>query len=399
MEAQNLPDKPAKRKRGEGTGGRFFVLDKAQWERLFSVPTTHRMNLVLAYLVLLAGTGADHRLTKWSTGAVSEHTGMRKDAARHAIGELIAGKLIERAETSTPAFPHYNVLPPKPPAKGEPEPTPIFLPVGLVTGVTGADTSMLCRMRETGDVLALRLLIDLYGEVTLDAPYAVAIPAMRGYADQPETAEKALEMGAHAIWELAEMTASQSVSLDRKRYLAKGEANTKFWDRVRLLGKVGATQTEPWLCSAAGEDADPIFPMTADAKVREFADAAARALLVGQYSEREWKSEAHPRALVVLPVHHQMPAVLWLTKLRIEADTPGRRGAYGERQRIIAHWIEQYDRLAREAAAGIYANPLRTQPAKASSEAPAEGNVPIKDIKADQGVSRLSNPGRNSGQV
>jgi len=122
-----------------------------------------------------------------------------------------------------------------------PEPTPIFLPVGLVTGLTGADTSMLCRMRETGDVLALRLLIDLYGEVTLDAPYAVAIPAMRGYADQPETAEKALEMGAHAIWELAEMTASQSVSLDRKRYLAKGEANTKFWDRVRLLGKVGAT--------------------------------------------------------------------------------------------------------------------------------------------------------------
>ncbi len=136
-----------------------------------------------------------------------------------------------------------------------------------------------------------------------------------------------------------------------------------------------------------------------DSQLQEFADAAARALLVGQYSEREWKSEAHPRALVVLPVHHQMPAVLWLTKLRIEADTPGRRGAYGERQRIIAHWIEQYDRLAREAAAGIYANPLRTQPAKASSEAPAEGNVPIKDIKADQGVSRLSNPGRNSGQV
>ena len=32
------------------------------------------MNLALAYLVLLAGTGADHRLTKWSTGAVSEHT-------------------------------------------------------------------------------------------------------------------------------------------------------------------------------------------------------------------------------------------------------------------------------------------------------------------------------------
>lgn len=396
MEAQNLPDKPAKRKRGEGTGGRFFVLDKAQWERLFSVPTTHRMNLALAYLVLLAGTGADHRLTKWSTGAVSEHTGMRKDAARHAIGELIAGKLIERAETSTPAFPHYNVLPPKPPAKGEPEPTPIFLPVGLVTGLTGADTSMLCRMRETGDVLALRLLIDLYGEVTLDAPYAVSIAKLRTYPADRE-AEKALEMGAHAIWELPQ-TNMMEAHLDMKRYEEKGEKRG-FWNRIEKLEKVGATYREPWLCSNSGKDADPIFPLTSDAKVLAFADAAARALLVGQFAEREWKSEAHPRALVVLPVHHQTPAIQWLTRMRIEADTPGRRGAYGERQRIIAHWIEQYDRLAREAAAGIYANPLRTQPAKASSEAPAEGNVPIKDIKDDQGVSRLSNPGRNSDQM
>lgn len=381
MEAQNIADKPEKRKRGEGTGGRFFVLDRGQWDRVFTVTTANRMNLALAYLVLLAGTGADHRLTKWSTTAISEHTGMRKDAGRTAIGELVAGKLIHRAPTWTPAKPHHEVT------AGKGEADPIFLPVGLVTGLTGADTSMLCRMRETGDVLALRLLIDLYGATTTDAPYAVAIPAMRGYPDQPETAEKALEMGAHAIWELADMTASQSVGLDRKRYLAKGEAQTKFWDRVRLLGKVGATYTEPWLCSTAGEDADPIFPMTADAKVRDFADTAARALLVGQYGEREWKSEAHPRALVVLPVHHQMPSVVYLTKMRIEADTPGRRGAYGERERLIAHWIEQYDRLAREAVDGVYSNPLRTQPAKA----PAEGIVPIKGIKADQGLSRVSN--------
>jgi hypothetical protein len=373
MPFREILEEPAerapKRKRGAGKGGKFFVLVPADWQRLYAVQSANRLNLALAYLVLLAGTGADHRLTKWSTTAVSGYTGMRKEAARTAIAELVAHKFAQRATTWTPAKPHHIMTACKSDAD------PIFLPVALVTGLTGADTPMLCRVRETGDPLVLRLLIDLYGAVTTDAPYAVSIAAMRGYHDKGEPAEKALEVGAHAIWDLASLTATQSLTLDRARYVKKGEERNKaFWDRVELLNKLGATYREPWLCSSADDDADPIFPLTAEAKVGTFADTAARTLLVGCENEREWKSEMHEGPLVALPAHYRPPAILWLTKMRIEADTPGRRGAYGERERIIAHWIEQYARLDAEAASRVFSNPLRTQPSRLLSvERPHQG--------------------------
>jgi len=322
-------------------------------------------------------------MTKWSTNSISDHTGMRKDAARTAIGELLTAKLIERAPTWTATFPHHHITAGK--AKAETEAEVIFLPVGLVTGLTGTDTSMLCRMRETGDPLLLRLLIDLYGAVTTDAPFAVALPMLRTFHDKGQAAEKVLGVGAHAVWEIADVDMMQSLKLDRARYQAKGEKEG-FWDRVKLLEKVGATWREPWICSNSTEDADPIFPFTPDAMVRQWAQVAAEKLVKGSDDQRQWLMDQRNGMLVVLPDHHQMPAIQMLTRMRIEADTPGRRGAYGERMRIVSHWIEQYDRLAKEAAKGQFSNPLRTQPSKAS-----EGGRPHQGDQGDQGLSRKSN--------
>ena len=383
MEDRNTPETTPKRKRGEGTGGRFFVLDQGQWEKIWTVPTANRMNLALAYLVLLAGTGSDHRLTKWSTTAILNHTGMRKVAARLAIDELVSSKMIERATTWTPKLPHYSIVPGK--AKAETEAEVIFLPVGLVTGLTGTDTSMLCRMRETGDPLLLRLLIDLYGEVTTDAPFAIALPTMRTFLGKGVAAEKAMEMGAHAIWELASVDRMQSGMPNSARYKLDGEKDG-FWNRVTLLEKIGAVYWEPWLFSSATEDADPIFSLAPADMVETWADRAARQLLRGPDDEREWKSDAHPGNLVVLPVHHQPPAIQKLMRMRVEADTPGRRAAYGERARIVGHWIKEYDRLEGEAANGQFSNPLRTQPSR-----PSTGDRPHQGNQGHQGLSKVSN--------
>ena len=65
----------AVRLRGKGRGGNFFAIDRPAWERLWEVETGNRLNLVTAYMVLLAGTGSDHQLSKWSAKACEQHTG------------------------------------------------------------------------------------------------------------------------------------------------------------------------------------------------------------------------------------------------------------------------------------------------------------------------------------
>ena len=81
---------PADRKRGKGRGGNFFAVDLGTWEELWALDTTNRMNLVLMYLVISAGTGSDHQLSKWSTKACERYTGLGKPRAKVAVDELVS---------------------------------------------------------------------------------------------------------------------------------------------------------------------------------------------------------------------------------------------------------------------------------------------------------------------
>src|SRR3546814_20524323 len=61
---------------------------------------------------------------------------------------------------------------------------------------------MLRRVRETGDALLLRMLIDLYGLVQLDATFGVPISALSQTQSTDHPARKVFEIGVHAIWAL-----------------------------------------------------------------------------------------------------------------------------------------------------------------------------------------------------
>src|SRR3569832_805145 len=88
----------AKATRGKGRGRRFFVLGRTAWTKLHEVQTANRLYLYLTFMVLLAGTGSDHRLTKWSLKACDEHFGLGKPRAKRVLDELIAGGLVERID-------------------------------------------------------------------------------------------------------------------------------------------------------------------------------------------------------------------------------------------------------------------------------------------------------------
>lgn len=365
MNEESAPEtsSPAPTTRGAGKGSRFFALGRDSWDALWTVETGNRLNLVSTFLVLLAGTGSDHRLTKWSAKACEEHVGMGKPRAKRAIEELIAAGLVAHTEASAPMTPQYRM----PELAREAE--PIFLPVQLITGLA-AESPILRRVRESGDPLLLRMLIDLYGLIQTDATHGVPIENLRQSTGAEAPSRKIFEMGVTAIWALAHGT-SMNGSGDwvRVHYLAdapSGEGWQQFWDRIRVLRSIGALWFEPWVFDGPDLDAEPLIPVDVNVgygtvtndPVSRLTDRAldAATVLAG---ERNWLIENNA-ADVILPLalHQQAPALRGVARLRVEADTPGRRRSYALRMSAIERYSAAYARLEEDALEGRYDRPI-----------------------------------------
>lgn len=364
-------EKSEKRNRGHGRGSSFFALGKDVWTVLWTCETTNRLNLISAYLVLLAGTGSDHRLTKWSAKACEQYLGMGKPRARHAIEELIVTGLVKRTEASTKMMPQYEL--PTLPLEDE----PIFLPVQLVTGLAG-ETPVLRRVRETGDALLLRMLIDLYGLIELDATHAVPIAALRqseGHGTDSAAYSTCISTtGAHAVWAIRPGTTLQANG-DWVRHHAVpakkkgGDTDWEpFWERVKLLKQLGAIYYEPWVFDSAALDAEPLMPLDSagmydvqepddEGKLTRLAFDVSRALT----EEQPYLMDSHGDAdfFIPLTLHQQAPAVRYVVKLRVEADTPGRRLAWRRRRILIEQRVQAYQQLLNDVADGRFDRPMR----------------------------------------
>jgi len=346
--------------RGKGRGSRFFVLGRDVWSRLLEAKTVNRLNLVLTFLTLLAGTGSDHRLTKWSAKACEERLGLGRPRARLAIQELITADLVVISSASTKLAPQYVL-----PDIGEDD-DPIFLPVQIVTGF-GQEAPVLRRVRETGDWLLLKMLIDLYGLVQVDQTYSVPLSALR-QGDEDAVGKKISEMGVHALWALS---LDQSLGAEGAWVTAHHDKKaakpwSAFWARVKTLQDIGALWFEPWLFDGPEWDAEPLFPVDYSVLYTRQPDddvallsatvmEVSRELLEG----REYLLDSYGADLVVsLPLHHRAPAVRGVAKLRVEADTPGCRLAYARRKTAIERWTRGYSQLLSDAQVGRYDRPL-----------------------------------------
>lgn len=353
------------RLRGKGRGGNFLAIDRSTWDRLWEVETGNRLNLLTAYIVLLAGTGSDHQLSKWSAKACEQHTGMGKPRAKVAIDELIRHGFVAHTDRSTKLYPQYRLQPI--PLESD----PIFLPVAMVTGIE-TEASMLRRVRETGDVLLLRMLVDLYGMIQLDPTYGVPIGALSQIPPDNYPARKVFEIGVHAIWALrlggSKSAAGAWAGYHRTKSRNKDGAWDDFWARVAMLEKIGALWYEAWIFDGDDKDAEPLFPVDFAALygnmqgddvlqlTRTMLDAAAnlsegRSDLLGRYGSD---------MLVTLAQHRRAPGIRGVARLRIEADTPGRRLSYYKRRTQIELYEAGFTQIALDALRGEYGRPMNT---------------------------------------
>lgn len=347
--------------RGQGRGSRFFVLGRDHWARLHTIETRNRLNLYITFLVLLAGTGSDNRTTKWSVTACDQHVGLGKPRARVALDELIAAGLVERVEGASRLTPQYRL------PSVEAEEDPIFLPVQLVTGFAG-EASVLRRIRETGDPLLARMLIDLYGLLQIDATYGVPLINLRRGEDG-SSARKIAELGIFALWAVESGDPPHAMgdwAAPHRTATGKGAEWAEFWARLSLLEKIGALVFEPWLYESAALDAEPMFPIDFGVLYshRDEDEVSVLSRLLMRIAEhmtegREYLLERYANDIIVpLPAHHQAPAVRGVAKLRIEADTPGCRRAYALRMRALEERRTAYERLLEDVTQGRYDRPL-----------------------------------------
>jgi hypothetical protein len=354
----------ADRKRGKGRGGNFFAVDRGTWEELWALDTVNRMNLVLMYLVISAGTGSDHQLSKWSTKACERYTGLGKPRAKVAVAELISHSFIKHTEQSTKVFPQYQL-------RGIPsDADPIFLPIALVTGLS-VEASILRRVRETGDPLVLRMLIDLYGMIQLDATFGVPIDALSQSPSEEYPTRKAFEVGVHAIWALR-LSGTKSASGGWTRVHSEAQ-NAEghwaiFWARVGILEQIGAIYYEPWVFDSLALDAEPLFPVgleyTPSSKSHEDAEELTQIMLSAVEAlsqERMYILENYGEDILVpLSAHRQMPSIRGVARVRITADTPGYRFSYQQRKSQMETYYSGYVRIIKDVAQDNFGRPVNT---------------------------------------
>jgi hypothetical protein len=139
--------------------GSFFVIDRRIWSKLCD----KGMNAAAAYLVMACGTGRGNRTTSWSANALHEYCGITWERAKAVIGDLIHDRFVRRAAGHSPAKPRYELLPfRKPEEVNEDNDSNIWLPNTIVTGTEKGETPPVQRLRSAGDVLTLRLFVEMY---------------------------------------------------------------------------------------------------------------------------------------------------------------------------------------------------------------------------------------------
>jgi hypothetical protein len=135
-----------------------------------------------------------------------------------------------------------------------------------------------------------------------------------------------------------------------------------------MIEKIGAIWYEAWIFDSEEPDAEPLFPVDFAALyhqsegddvyrlTRTMLDAAAnlseeRSDLLGRYALD---------VLVTLAQHRRAPGIRGVARMRIEADTPGRRLSYYKRRTQIELYEAGFTQIALDALRGEYSRPMNT---------------------------------------
>lgn len=327
------PKTPRQRK-ADGRG-HFFAVDARTWGHVCA----QGMAPACAYLVLARFSGGDNATTKASVQAIEKHTAISRRHARAALDALVVAKAIEQSTTPR-GFPLYKLrtwreVSSKPVAESD-APQWVWLPNELVTGTTAGEVPPVERVRQTGDVGVLRLLVDLYNAHDLAGDGGIAANMLWW----PYTRTHIATVGLCAAWaftsESNRYTSTSSPHVDphvtselvhRRGQMPERKRNyTAFWDRFAVLERLGLLH---WYANVYDnpEGGEVVYPLGAkdiehtpeiSMEERLYAAAYDAAQVV---AERAGIELPDADTYAVVPAHMTNVGVRAVTRLRYRPKT------------------------------------------------------------------------------
>jgi hypothetical protein len=312
------------------------------------------VNAGATFLVLARGSGGDNVTTSWSAQAGSKYLGTRWKTANAAIAQLESARIIKRDKTSSTTRPRYTLA-----KKGE----LIWLPNSLVDGA-GGEIPPITKMRQTQDVMALRLLVEFYGKQNLREDGGISPKVIW----RPYEREQAGQRGATVVWRFHNPTttagsyevtgltitepSTEPSEYQRVMKIVLKNGLEDFWLRLRLLEQLGLIEWVPYLFE--GPEGEPIHPVHAnsalDIEAELYAachEAARRCLTEGQYDLACDKGGV----LVPVPSHIQQVQLIGIARLRYRPHTSLTSAWWEDQNACCRGYTEGYARIASSANA------------------------------------------------
>jgi hypothetical protein len=413
-------DSPNKAK---AKGGRFFSIDKRTWGRIAGLGD---INAMCAYLVLARGVDQKFGSSGWSKKSLKDRLGLGWENARNAIQALRSADIIRDGDGSTAGRPRYELVPfskitqtnsqlesidchvlnqlrigVQPRGKRERTAAKllanrglltesiegrtyfyallpqvmdglehrIWMPNTLVDGAKKGEIAPLRCLRQTGDVWALRTLVDLYGAHNLPDYGGINRATVNGKFSRSKVGEQ----GRYIVWAFcADGRTAYGYDPIDSHWKRPGMGDQKrrpgqqspVWETLYLLERLGLISFVPYLFENDTDKAEPIhsFGIGGDAEApieREIYTAAHSASMAICLYER---IQEVPQGAIFCPVMNSIPNPQLISVLRLTfRPWTKRTGAwYAALNSDGRNLVEHYKRIAQKANEVATRSNLRT---------------------------------------
>lgn len=316
----------------------FFAVGLAEWREA----CTRGLNPAAAFLVLACGTGRDNQTTAWSANAVQEYAGISWVRAKPAIEQLEQAGLLQRTEKSTSSKPRYRL-------KISEE--KIWLPKSIVMPVAG-ELSALGRIRQTQDVMTLRLFIELYYSQNLAADGGLSRSVYylkygkTAYCEHGQYVFVGFDSPIAWVSWSTEITKAHYVQVTKAEEKAGKNSAALFFKRIGTLRDLGLLEYSACLFESDDIDSEMLFPVngpTSDERsVHEMAEATGERVLP------DWRWGSNPHEYLIPLYRHQEKAELYgIFRLRYRPHTSLTSAWWATLKSKVDDAIQFFNRIGR----------------------------------------------------